>query len=313
MTTARKAFWEKFYQNPHGHVSDVYEKRGEVHRLIGKYDKALFDFKFMRSINQKVTNEKKEVDALIAIGIVQTTKGKYDEAERNFTAALKITKINNLEKVATCYRHMGKILQLKEKYNEALDLYNKALKIYDNLNNEHGKHLVLEYMASNYRLEKKYTEALSVFGQLLEFYQKGSNKVRLSHAYQEYGNIYRKIGNKDKATEYYNRAYFLIKETGAQDAMAHLLCNMGLIDFEENKFISAKEYFKQSVKLAEKCGMIYIMAVSLLNLSDAYNKLNEKSMAKICIERVLSMDIKIEGIKQEAQRVLNEINSNEGR
>jgi len=84
MNTARKIFWEKFYQNPHGHISDIYEKRGEVHRLVGKYDKALFDFSKNLIIGEILKDKKRKAKAISQIGNVYLHKSDFKNAEIRF-------------------------------------------------------------------------------------------------------------------------------------------------------------------------------------------------------------------------------------
>jgi len=311
MNTARKTFWEKFYQNPHSHVSEVYESRGEVHRLVSMYDKALYDFGKCLAINEILNDNKRKAKFISQIGNVCLHKSDFEKAEIKFNQSLEIYKsILDSGGMAYCYQQLGKTFQYKEKFKEADELYNQAFEIYKELNEENGINAVLLNKADNFLSIGKYNEALNLTEKTIFFFYSNKNKINLLRAYQTYGKAMRELGNHVGSIEYLNKAVSLSREIGEKGSMVHLLCDIGLEYYSRGDYVQAKELFIESYNLALQQNMTFMNAVSILNIGDVCQKMGDNVAALTYLHKVRSLDLNIVGIKDEAERLIEVINSN---
>jgi tetratricopeptide (TPR) repeat protein len=305
MNAARKALREKFYLNPHGNISDIYESRGEVHHLIGNYDQALSDFSRNLFVSEKLKDEKREAKAIGQIGNVYLHQSDFEKEETRFHDSLALYRKNNgSEGMAYCYRQLGKTFQYKEKFQEASELFNKSLEIYNNLEEENGVNAVLLNIADNLISIEKYNEALKLIqGKLLLL----TNKVNLIRAYQVCGKAMREMGNHEGSIEYFNKAFSLSREIGEKSSMVNILCDIGLEYYSRDDYPKAKKLFKECHNLAVQQNMTFMKVVALLNIGDVCHRMKDDREAMIYLDKVISQDVNIEGIKNEAKRLVEEI------
>jgi tetratricopeptide (TPR) repeat protein len=305
-----KRYGNKYINNPEDCLIDLYRKRGEVYRLIGNYDQSYNDFCRMKITALMAKDENKQAEAITQIGNVFLHKSEFEKAETYFANALNLyQKSDNQKGEAECYKQLGKLMQYHEENQKALEYYNSSFKIFSDLKDDDGKYLVLEHIADGYRLSKKYDDALNILEQLSNYYGEKANKVKLSHVYQTFGNLYCEVGKKEEGLTNLKKSFDLAKQTGDKVAIVYLLCSLGLAQYDNCLYSEAKEYFESCFALSQKQKISYMSAVSLLNLGDTCIKMNDSNTARINLHKVLAMDINIEGIKNEANRLLKQINS----
>lgn len=314
MNTARKTFWEKFYQNPYGQVSDVYEKRGEIYRLIGEYDKALFDFRRLQVVAEAQRNEIKKADAIKHQGLVSLVKGEFGIAEKHYNHALKkyITH-ENLTGQVECYNGLGKLMQYLENNEKAYEYYSSGLALCKSNGDKKNECKCLENIADCYHANRKEQEAIDIVKGLAVYYESLSDKKNIAHAYEMIGSLYSDAGNYDLAMKYLNISEDMAVKIGDASTLLNIFCYEGIVDFKSRRFERANEMFNKCYELAQKQGTKYMQAVSLLNIGDVYNELSMFREAREHLDKMKSLNIDIPGLNQEAQRILNELDIKERR
>jgi tetratricopeptide (TPR) repeat protein len=314
MNTARKIFREKFVQSPHAMVSDIYEKRGEVFRLVGEYVKAFNSFKKNELVAEITKNDLLTANSKENLGSIYLFKGEFDQAKIYYTEALKMFKsINNEQGQANCYKNLGTILQNYEKYEHAEDYYKKAIAIYNNLNDENGVCGVLMHLAGNYRKLGQYEKALKECESILFLYERGRNKGKLIRIYQLMGNLFIERNEFEEGIKFLKQSYDIAISIGDNLAIIYLLCDLGISCYVQKNYQSAIAYFEDCLRLSEKNNDIYMISIACLNLGDTYMKINELVIARKYLSKADNTDICINGIKNEIKKLLQEINSIERR
>jgi len=208
--------------------------------------------------------------------------------------------------MAYCYRQLGKTFQYKENFKDASELFDKALEIYKELKEENGINSVLLNIADNFISINKYKEALRLIEGKLALL---TNKVNQIRAYQICGKAMREMGNHEGSIGYFNKAFSLSREIGEKSSMVNILCDMGLEYYGRGDYPKAKELFKECFNLTAQQDLPFMKVVALLNIGDVCHKMKNDKEAMIYLDKVITEDINIEGIKTEAKRIIEEINS----
>lgn len=116
--------------------------------------------------------------------------------------------------VAGAYNCLGNTLKLLEEYDQSIDAYNKALKIYSK-NDVILYARVLNNIASVLNLQNEYKEAIKLLDESLELKQKYYNNTYhpdCSSNYENLGDNYMGLGKFDKAQQFYEKSINNLKD-----------------------------------------------------------------------------------------------------
>lgn len=192
--------------------------------------------------------------------------------------------------------YANRALSLSEQYNQPVEKYNAlkniafALQKHDTSNTSlHYDMLALEVaqemndslliarayfgLGSNYSAKGYFEEALENLLQAYliveDLYAKGDkveNSKGLSFITNNIANVLSRMGDKDKALEYYN--YSLDWKTRLKDStgIANVLNNLGLIYAAKGEFEKAKMHYQRSLEIKEKLSNTEDIAETVFNL-----------------------------------------------
>ncbi len=113
-------------------------------------------------------------------------------------------------------------------------------------------------------------KALEYYGKALKLDEELGRKEGMAANYGNLGNVYRIKGDLDKALEYYEKALKLDEELGRKEGMAVQLGNMGTVYHTRGDFDKALEYYGKALKLDEELGRKEGMAANYGNLGIVY-------------------------------------------
>lgn len=313
MNQARRDFAAKLLSQPAVCLAEVYRKRGDVEFIKGIYKRARMDYAIARELFLKngCYNKHGEVDE--AIGNMLLNMGSFTEAENSYQRALGVfLDCKDLRNTAKCYRELGKVYQFREDSEKALLFYNKSLDLYEQLNDQQGRLVVLEYMADAYSAKGNYIKALEMIDGLDSFYNETLEYASLCRINKLTGYIYMGKGDNDLSLKYLKRAYQYSEKTGESSMEMFILCDLGLASYNLNSYTSAITYFEQCLNMAEKLDSAYMKAVSLVNLADTWYKIGNIERSRACINRAATINHNIGGLTSEIQRIQEEIAQKEG-
>ena len=212
---------------------------------------------------------------------------------------------NNTYTAKAAYAKANGCFSLKQ-YSQAMDYYQKALRLFQTLNDrknllklnfdmglayyrlndmnksfEHyNKSLNLAYsaydtlmiiknlsgIATMYRHTDKFNDARKYYLKILEISKQANQTSYILSSLNNLGTICRKLGNHSDALNFYNEALELIPKTKAQKKKALFLNNIGLIYKDRGKSKTALKYFTDALKWAKKYNFIYGLAYSYGNI-----------------------------------------------
>jgi tetratricopeptide (TPR) repeat protein len=118
----------------------------------------------------------------------------------------KMEALEGWEGLAAAWGNMGLVYQTRGDLDKALEYYNKALKIDQELGRKEGLAIQYGNMGNVYQTRSDLDKALEMYNQALEIAIEMGNKERMAIQYGNMGLVYQIRGDLDKALKYYNKA-----------------------------------------------------------------------------------------------------------
>lgn len=194
--------------------------------------------------------------ALAYLGNLYCATGKYTQAEEQLNMALSLRQKQlkeNHELIAASYNDLGLTFTATDP-DKALDYYEKALAIYQNL---HGKqHPKIAIANTNigfvYRKLELYGDAVNNFESALKIWEQVYTTAHPSKAFVLFnlGETYLKIGDAKAAEAFYIRALTMYQESYGKKhpEIARVLNAVAGINVSRNEFDKALVYFQQALQ-----------------------------------------------------------------
>lgn len=234
-----------------------------------------------------------ELDDLLA-------KGQGEEAISYIQDAMEeARKLNDTKALIAIYNEAGGICRDFSRYEDAENYYTEALSLIIDMgaagSESHGTTLInYGTCLSNWQ---KHDEAIEMFGQaasILAGLGMG-NDYRMAALYNNISWVFQEQGNLEDASEYLNRALFLLNSIPDCDGekaatytnLANLYWEQGLLDEAKVTLIKAIDIYKEQVSLRSE-GRYAAAIASLANIyfsEEVYDK-----AAKLCEEAMKEIE-----------------------
>ncbi|HRN40979.1 MAG TPA: tetratricopeptide repeat protein [Vicingus sp.] len=176
--------------------------------------------------------------------------------------------------------NQANILQQKGEIPVALEQYNKALKIYESLNDKIGIAAILNNTGLIYKNQGDLEKSLEYYQRSLKIQEEVGDKVGLAKALNNLGYIYNKLEEIPKAISYYEQSLSIRQEINDKEGLAVSYNNLGSIYSREGDLNKTIEYFKKGLIIFEEINNKEGMVYTLSNLAAAQLKLNNLKEAK---------------------------------
>jgi len=135
------------------------------------------------------------------------TKGVTANNEQYLEASLILSKEFGDEKsIAEAYYLFGCHFYRMSENQKAMEYYDKALPIYEKLNDNNGQGKIFLYQATIFSFSGKNQEALESFNKALRFFEKANSILGQGDTYLGMGEVYLFTGDNQKAVEMFNKA-----------------------------------------------------------------------------------------------------------
>lgn len=231
--------------------------RGFLYLNQGRNDLALTTLQdaLVNIEKEKKQNTLEGAQILSYLGNLYLATGKYSQAEQQLDMALAIRRSlvkENSELIAASYNDLGLVYSTTDA-NKALDHYEKALTIYEQL---HGKdHPKIAIANTNmgfvYRNLEFFGDAINNFESALTIWEKIYPQPHSTKAFILFnlGQTYLKMKNEKSAEGYYERALKMYRESYGRKhpGIATVLNAIGSLKLSSRKFDEALEYYQQAL------------------------------------------------------------------
>lgn len=260
----------------------------------GEYDKALNYAQTALSIAKKLKLKKGITSAYNNLGVTYWYQGHYAKALENHLAALKIKEelVEQAEKskdpvqlkesknsVAKSFNNIGIVYDAQRNFPKALEYYELALKMQEELGDRNGVASDLNNIGNVYHSEKNYSKAVAYFLRCLKMMQEMENKMGIESSLANLGNVYKSQRNYSKALEYDMQCLAMAEELNDRNGITVSLNNLGLVYAELGQYEKALEFLNKGLISAKEIDSKEWMKISYEGLSDLYEKMKQPAKA----------------------------------
>jgi tetratricopeptide (TPR) repeat protein len=172
----------------------------------------------------------------------------------------------------------------------ASSLLNKALEIYNSLENEIGKANVYTGLGRIFQARSQYYDAIKYNQQALVIYEKNKNIELSGKANLNLGVCYYLLSNFEEANQYYLKANNYFEQLGNRKYVALTLSNLAMTARGLKKYTSAFEYLKKGLALQYIIKDSFGIANSLQGIGIVFDLLTNSDSALWYYNKALAIN-----------------------
>jgi CHAT domain-containing protein/Tfp pilus assembly protein PilF len=196
--------------------------------------------------------------------------------------------INEPVKAADTLNSMGVVYMEQGDYSNALESYQKGLVIFIEHQDRTREGRILNNIGEVYRKLSQYSKALDYYEQALKTLEVTNEMVGTAATFNNIGLVHQELGSISSALNYYQNALTIHREVNNRPDEATTLNNLGLAYEELDKNEQALDYYEKSLTVRREISDRSGEATTLNNLGLLHNKLNNHAQALKLLEQALS-------------------------
>ena len=232
------------------------------------------------NIFKELIKQTENYNAINSVGIQSYRWGRLEQAFYAWNHLLEKTIGVDKEREAIAMGNMGVVYQIKGELKKALEYYERALKLLEELGIKEGiAAAAITNIGNVYNTKGELEKALEYYEKALKLFEELEIKEGIATVLINIGNVYRSKGELDKALEHYEKALKLDVRLGIKGGIARDLGYIGNVYNTKGELDKALEYCEKALKLDEELGRKEGIAVNLGNIGFIYSTKGELDKA----------------------------------
>lgn len=238
------------------------------------------------SLKQALKNANHDTTKLIALNDIakEFEKKQSDSSLSNYTKSkefaeklvAKYTKTSKEYKSAMfslgkSLSSMSFINNKKGKVAVSIELYNKSLKVFEEINDKSSASNVLNSLGHLYKDIGEIDKAIDYHKKCLIIRQEIKEKGGIASTLNNLGNIYRNQGKIADALEAFNSSLKIREELADKQGIAKSLNNIGIVHDSQGEFQKAIGFYSRSLKISREINDKKSISQTLGNLGITHN------------------------------------------
>ena len=235
------------------YVAEALLRRGEVYSIQGRWNRASTDLGRSREIYRKANNKSSLAKIENILAANLAEQGKIHEAEESFLKALRHFEDTEQEWMSgTVLMNLGIIQNIIGNYDEALNYYRRVLPYFQGLGDVNRLAELRHNMGMSYLMKGNHSEAQHEFDKSLVYSQKLQTSVLIGSSLV--GKALASYHQKDYslALAFCNQSLDEFAKTNDDLRAAEGFKVKGMIFREKNQFSLAEPIFQTSLRLNEE-------------------------------------------------------------
>ena len=202
----------------------------------------------------------------VDLGYAYENDGKSDKALENYLKAISLTN----GQYATAFLRAGIVYNRQPDRPKALDMYDKAERLYRAASNNEGVNEVVRYRGTTYRAMGKYDDAQTQFQQCLDAARTMGLEAQQISALIDLSYLASLRGQVVEAENYAQQAVTIAQEKHLENLAAAGLIELGNSFNSRQDYAKAEHYFTQAIQMARANKGRVSEAIGMSNLGGVY-------------------------------------------
>jgi len=233
-------------------------------------------------------NDKEKIQIYLKRGEVLEFIGNYDDAKRDYHAALETTKEDLALKAGAQYA-LGKLNRLRGDYEPALEWLEGAKKARTQLEDAPGLAQVLIEIGMVLLRKGEYEQAREPLNEGLALAGEANDKFNTALALNNQGTVAWYQGDYAAARALYEESLAIRREIGDKQSIAASLNNLGIVAYNQGDYAAARVLYEESQALSREMGNKWGIAMSLGNLGLVASDQGDYAAARVLYEESLAI------------------------
>ncbi len=257
---------------------EVLKQRAAILDLVGENETAIADLEEAVSNAQVLGEKKLEADCLIDLCRVYFGLSHYDDTIEIAEKALKIYReLNDEQGEMGGLNCIGIANWYLGEFKRALKFYQSSLTIAEQTENKKFEAMILGNKSIIFWNLGEYSKSLKHYLRSLEITETLGDIETEARALGNIGLIYGNLGDNTKAKECYKKSLKISNEIGARKLEASTLNNIGILSAASGRYAEAIKYYEASVSISIETGTRKVEAMTRNNIGVLYYKLGDYS------------------------------------
>ena len=268
-------------------LANAFINKGNSNIILGNYPIAIQDFTKAQQLFESLINDGSEINLKLlknglarsygSCGIIYSQQSNYYLALENYQKALKIyQEIGEKKSVAKAYNNIGVVYKSQQNNVKAIEYFKKAFKIQEEIG-EQTAAVTLTNIGVIYFEQKNKTEALNYYNKAKNLFTKIDDKRGFALLNNYFGDYYKSEKKDDLALTSYNLSLKLYEELQNKFGASLALYNIGQLFTDQKKYTDAMPFATKSLNYAKEIGVLDQTYHSEKLVSELYGFLNNPS------------------------------------
>ncbi|MDZ8034431.1 CHAT domain-containing protein [Nostoc sp. DedSLP04] len=231
---------------------------------------------------QAQTNQDRKIEAgkLLQQGNQQVQRSQYQAAIQSWQQALAIyQELRDFNGQASSLMSLGIAYDSLGQYPNAINFYQQSLTIFRNIGDYKGEAKSLGNLGIVYGYLGQYTKAIDFFEQSVAIKRKIGDHKGEANSLGNLGSAYYYLGQYSKTIEFHEQSLAIFRDIGDRNGEGNSLMNVGSAYHNLGQYSKAIEFYEQSLTIKRKIGDRNGEAKSLGNLGNVYQSLGKYAKA----------------------------------
>ena len=226
------------------------------------------------------------------LGVAYLNQNNPGKAREYLEEAVKLLNGEESAFQAEVLNTLGEAYYQQRKFDQAIDCYQKSLKISQNLENRRGEIVSLFNLGNAYLEMRQFQQAGNFYHQCLEIAQHLGDRYSCASIYHQLGRVAEQLRDYEQAKAYYQQALDIKLEFGDRYECASTYHQLGIIAQQLREWEQARAYYQQALDIYLEFGDRYSCASTYHQLGMVAEQLRDYEQAKAYYQQAL--DIKLE-------------------
>ncbi|MEH2424681.1 MAG: tetratricopeptide repeat protein [Nostoc sp.] len=283
----------------------LFHRLARAEKSLGEVNQALEHYQ-QAIHNCPPEDEQEKALSTADLATLYVQQGQVNEAMNLYQQSLELyERLGNFAGKAATLHQLGILYANKGEVDQAIALYNQSLEINERIGNVQTKAATLHCLGMIYANKGEVDQAIALYNQSLEINERIGNVQNKAATLNNLASIYADKGEVDEAIALYNQSLEIKERIGNVQGKAATLHQLGILYANKGEVDQAIALFNQSLEIFERIGDVQGIAMTVQNLGILYANKGEVDQAIALYNQSLEINERIGNVQGKAATLHN--------